>query len=344
MPLMFPRELSAARSTDDGERRVYEALKRDLDDRWWVFYDRIVVAHGEEGRIDFILMHHERGLALLAVVGEDVDIAEEPAREAVREMLRGAGFGDLFGSLPAIAVVRADPARLDGLGRRVDAAFGSGPPAPPRDRDWVEWVADRLSRPGDFDTSAATPVALTGGAGHLAAPARAPARLEEGEEDGGLGFTGPARRQSVVVGGAAALILLAAIVITWPAAERGAAPPPGPAAAAAATTRQAAAGPVPSAPVAAAPTGQDATAGERGLSGSSEPPVNDGAGEAAHPLPAPPPPRAAPRHAAQTARAVPAEPPHSTVAQRNQQRREQRRWWQRIEPGTPQLNQNNRAN
>jgi hypothetical protein len=316
-------------------------LKRELDDRWWVFYDRTVVAHGEEGRIDFILMHRDRGLALMAVVGEDIEIAEEPAREAVRDMLGGAGFGDLFGSLPAIAVVRADPARLEGLGRRVDAAFGAGPPAPPRDSDWVEWVADRLSRPGDLDTSAATPAAFTDGSGRPAAPVKARARPEEADEDAGPGFTGPVRRQSVAVGGAAALILLAAIVIAWPSGERHAAPPPGAAAGAALAAPKPAAGPVSEA-VAVAPTGPGAS--ESGFSGSSEAPVDNRAGEAAPALPAQAPPRAAPRHAAQVARTIPAEAPHSTVAQRNQQRRDQRPWWKRIEPGTPQLNQNNRAN
>jgi hypothetical protein len=338
MALMFPRELTGPRATDDDERRVYEALKRELDDRWWVFYDRTIVAHGEAGRIDFVLVHPARGIALLAVAGEDVEIAEEPAREAMRDMLTGAGFQDLFGSVPAISVLRADPIRLDGLGSRVDDAFATSPPATPGDRDWVEWVADRLSRPDDFDMSAAAPAAFTGAADRAAAPERVSVPADAAVDDGLPGFTGPARRQTAVVGGGAALILLAAIAIAWPHGEHAAAPPalsaPSPAAA------EAAAPPPPRPIIATAPIGEDEVAPRSELTGGAEPPTSDAVPEAAPPEPV----DHSARHAAQPTRAVRGERPRATVARHAQHRRERAPWWQRIEPGTPHLNQNNRAN
>src|SRR4051812_39608809 len=150
MALMFPRVFRAGEA---GERLVYEALRRDLDDRWWVFHDRTLVAQGEEGRVDFVLMSREHGLALLAVVEGEEEIAEEPAREALRAMLAERGFERSFGGVPPVVVLAVDPARLDGAAPALRGAFASVPAPALADPDWVEWVADLLARPDDLDVS-----------------------------------------------------------------------------------------------------------------------------------------------------------------------------------------------
>src|SRR4051812_12967019 len=153
MALMFPRVF---RTGEAGERLVYEALRVELDDRWWVFHDRTIVAAGEEGRVDFVVMNRDRGLGLLAVVEGDEEIAEEPAREALRTMLRERGFEGVFGKLPPIVVLALDSARLDDAGGQVRRRLADTPSPTLADLDWVEWVADLLARPGDLDVSTET--------------------------------------------------------------------------------------------------------------------------------------------------------------------------------------------
>jgi hypothetical protein len=320
MALMFPR---AFRAGFEGERRVYEGLRQALDDRWWVFHDRTIVAHGEEGRIDLILMHRGYGLALLAVVDGEQEIAEEPAREAVREMLLSRGFPQLFGGVPAIVVLAVDPARLEAIGERIRAAFAAAAEAALADPDWVEWVADLLARPDDFETSTATPPAFRAGE-----PESAAAEDGKSEKPGEM----PSFAGRLILGGAVALVLvaLAGLALSWNSGRKemaGAAVARPPIAATAALASPAPADQMPqddsAAPLAALPPTGDANAAGREQAAS----------------PAPPSPAVAHPQAAE----LPAGE-HARALRRQEQRRAQQPWWRRFEPGTPQLNQNNRAN
>jgi hypothetical protein len=157
MALMSPREFPARDLVAAAEDAlIFDALRTGPDDAWWVFYDRIVQAGGETGRIDFVLLHAQRGVLCLAVAGADLEIDAASAESAVATMLREAGFPGLFGELPTIAALAVAPDRADGLAARIEAALpvrSDGGPSDadwPDDPDWVEWVADRLAVASDL--------------------------------------------------------------------------------------------------------------------------------------------------------------------------------------------------
>jgi hypothetical protein len=327
MALMFPR---AFRDGETGERLVYEALRHELDDLWWVFHDRIIVAHGEEGRVDFILMHRERGLALLAVVEGDEEIAEEPAREALRTMLADRGFERVFGGLPPVVVLAVDPARLDDLGGRIGGAFAGTQADALADPDWPEWVADVLTREDDLATSTETPPAA----------AAAPEPLENDDSPRFAGRRGELTVAALAVG--VALMLLAAVAVAWS--------PDGAASTTAVRPEAAVAGTL--APAGGLTVKNDAEASAVAApAGNSVPPgaaepANDAGGTTAvgYPLPPPAKPAPPPRAIRQSAEPRSAGDSHGAAHRAQPRHVENKPWWRRVEPGGPQLNQNNRAN
>ena len=152
MALMFPSSFPRSDSPGaSGEAAVYDALRRVLGRRWRVFYDCTIRAGGEEGRIDFILLHPERGILLLAVAPAEVEIDALAAESAVATMLREQGFLDRFVRLPRIAAVAVPPDRCDDLAERIDAALPLMAAATSGRRGWADWVAQCPGVPGDRD-------------------------------------------------------------------------------------------------------------------------------------------------------------------------------------------------
>lgn len=79
-PPAFPHDL-AQRPARAGEKVVYDALARALDDDWSVFYDRRV--KGSNRPIDFIVLHPERGLVAIEVKGGMVHAMRGKFRQAL---------------------------------------------------------------------------------------------------------------------------------------------------------------------------------------------------------------------------------------------------------------------
>ena len=150
MALMFPPSFPSNEPADVADAMVFAALRNRLNDGWQVFYDRTIEANGEKGRIDFVALHSQRGIAALAVADADMEIDFSAAELSVATMLREHGFLELFDSLPRIAGLAIPPdGRADVL-KRLEEALPTMTDARPNDPDWVEWTADRLSVESDF--------------------------------------------------------------------------------------------------------------------------------------------------------------------------------------------------
>jgi hypothetical protein len=308
---MFPRAFSVdTGAAAAGERAVYEALQRRLDERWWVFHDRTIEAHGEAGRLDFVVLHPDRGIALVAVVGTGEEVAEGAARDAMAEMLASRGFAAVFGGVPAIVVASIDPARLDAVDETLDAAFDAAPSVPLSDPDWVEWVADLLARPEDLaiaksaaalDDDEPAPVAMP-------APPPAPAASGYPATPRWIHSFGE-RRRLAFAAAALTLAIVAAISVAW-APRR-------------ATT------------VAAAP---------QIVMDRPEPPMVDERAAGLDARNAALPDDAQRADADESGAAASAAPPPRAAAARRAEQRHWPAWRRRWEPAPPHVNQDNRPN
>jgi hypothetical protein len=144
MAVLSPAAMPRVETAGGAEDRVAAALRGQLDEGWGVFRDCVVSAGGETGRFDFVLLHAERGIALLAVVEPGEEIDGEAAVEAMRTMLREGGFPELFATLPAIAALAVAPGDCEHLGPRLSRALDGAAPHP-NDSDWPDWVAGRMA-------------------------------------------------------------------------------------------------------------------------------------------------------------------------------------------------------
>jgi len=99
---------------------------------------------GEEGFLDLVALHRDRGVALIALLDEEEEASPEEAIAAFRAMLEEAGFSQRFpGELPVLAwSERREEA--DNLGASVARRFAASPPASVGE-NWVDWVAERLA-------------------------------------------------------------------------------------------------------------------------------------------------------------------------------------------------------
>jgi hypothetical protein len=114
---------------------------------WRSIPHAIVRARGEEGYIDLVALHPQKGVALIAFLEEDEVADPGEARAVFEEMLREMDLAQHFpGLLPVVALTLEEP--TDELDQRLERAFAAeqAPGLPP---GWVEWLADRLapSRP-----------------------------------------------------------------------------------------------------------------------------------------------------------------------------------------------------
>src|SRR5262249_35505130 len=124
----------------------------------WVFHDRTLETAGEAGRVDFVVLHPDRGIALVAVLFEGEEFVEPSARDAMCAVLVQLGFIAQFGALPPVVVVPVDPQQADTAAETLAAALDTTAAPSVADPDWVEWLADRLARPGDLETTPAPSV------------------------------------------------------------------------------------------------------------------------------------------------------------------------------------------
>jgi hypothetical protein len=137
-----------ADTPDTLERGTGEAVRNEplppaLLPGWRAIPHAIVRARGEEGYIDLVALHPQKGVALLAFLEKDEVADTEAAREAFTEMLREAEFAQQFpGSLPIVALALTAPA--DDLDRWLERAFAAER-APALSPEWVEWLEARLT-------------------------------------------------------------------------------------------------------------------------------------------------------------------------------------------------------
>jgi hypothetical protein len=126
-----------------GEAARSEPLPPALLPGWRAIPHSIVRAGGEEGYIDLIALHPQKGVALLAFLHKDEVADTDAARAAFADMLREAEFAQHFpGSLTIIALALSAPA--DDLDRRLERAFAAEP-APTLPPGWVAWLEGRLA-------------------------------------------------------------------------------------------------------------------------------------------------------------------------------------------------------
>jgi hypothetical protein len=126
-----------------GEVGRSEPLPPALLPGWRAVPHAILRARGEEGYVDLLALHPQKGVALLAFLEKDEVADADAAREAFADMLREADFAQLFpGSLPIVALVLSAPA--DNLDRELERAFAAEP-VPTVPTGWVEWLEGRLA-------------------------------------------------------------------------------------------------------------------------------------------------------------------------------------------------------
>jgi len=120
-----------------------EPLPPALLPGWRAIPHAIIRARGEEGYIDLVTLHPQKGVALLAFLEKDEVADTDAAREAFADMLREAGFAQHFpGSLPIVALALSAPA--DDLSQRLERAFAAEP-VPTIPAGWGEWLEGRLA-------------------------------------------------------------------------------------------------------------------------------------------------------------------------------------------------------
>lgn len=75
MAQIFPNEIPPDISVTRSERAVFEALKRNLPDEYFVYYATPFIAaeKAEQGEVDFIIVHPERGMLFLECKGGGIE-------------------------------------------------------------------------------------------------------------------------------------------------------------------------------------------------------------------------------------------------------------------------------
>src|SRR5262249_1289922 len=139
MALMFPPTFPTTDPANAADAAVFSALRNRLDEEWQVFYGCIIKANAEEGRIHFLALHRQRGIAALAAVGSDIEVDCAAAERAITIMLREHGFLELFGNLPRIVAAAIPPDRCDEVLELIEAALPAVVEGGSIDPDWVEW-------------------------------------------------------------------------------------------------------------------------------------------------------------------------------------------------------------
>ncbi|MDB5405111.1 MAG: hypothetical protein JWL84_23 [Rhodospirillales bacterium] len=150
MAVMFPQRLPGDSIDPSGDAAaVFSALQAELDDEWYVFHDRELTVEGEQRGFDFILLHREHGIAILAVDLPDEEIDAPVAIAVIRRFLEEQGFPALFAKPPAIVVLGVVPP-FAAFEEVLASRFAAAPRTRPSDPDWVEWLADRLTVTNDL--------------------------------------------------------------------------------------------------------------------------------------------------------------------------------------------------
>jgi hypothetical protein len=104
MATTYPRVLLDADCKSDAEREVFSLLKARLDDPWEVFHSAGWVARhpgtgADDGEIDFVLVHPERGVVCLEVKGGAIGCNHgEWERRAIRSSRRSITATTFSGS------------------------------------------------------------------------------------------------------------------------------------------------------------------------------------------------------------------------------------------------------
>jgi hypothetical protein len=104
----------------------------------------VIRVAGEEGSLDLVALHPERGVALIAFLDEGETASPEEAQSAFRAWLDDQGFRRLFPGELAIAALLV-PRLASGaeLAKRLDRAFAATP-KPGVPVGWIDWLADHL--------------------------------------------------------------------------------------------------------------------------------------------------------------------------------------------------------
>jgi hypothetical protein len=114
-----------------------------LPQDWTVLRDRKL----DGDVIDAVLVHPERGLALVSLA----PIAPEVAATTLRERLNDEHFEEFFpGTLPIVALGIA-PAEISKIDQRLDSAFRRAPKLAIVDRDWADAVVALLLASNDLE-------------------------------------------------------------------------------------------------------------------------------------------------------------------------------------------------
>jgi hypothetical protein len=150
------------------ERRLFERLESELGPDWSVIHDCEIRAAGEIGTVDFLLVHHAFGIALLGLAGTADEGEPAAAAAAMRTMLNELGFTRRFAGEMTIV---ARTLRGDEPGSLADRLFGGERHVTISDPTWPDWLIHRL---------VPVPETLRGSAAQTAIGARlrAPSREE----------------------------------------------------------------------------------------------------------------------------------------------------------------------
>jgi hypothetical protein len=124
-----------------------------LPQDWTVLRDRKL----DGDVIDAVLVHPERGLALVSLA----PVAPEVAAARLRERLNDEHFEEFFpGALP-IVVLGIDPAEIPEIEQRLGSAFRRAPKLAITDRDWADAMVALLLASNDLELTPAGKIAAS---------------------------------------------------------------------------------------------------------------------------------------------------------------------------------------
>jgi hypothetical protein len=124
-----------------------------LPQDWTVLRDRKLDGHV----VDAVLVHPERGLALVSLA----PVAPEVAAAKLRERLNDEHFEEFFpGALP-IVVLGVDPTDIPEIEQRLGSAFRRAPKLAITDRDWADAVVALLLASNDLELTPAGKIAAS---------------------------------------------------------------------------------------------------------------------------------------------------------------------------------------
>ncbi len=148
MARMLPETL-ASRQEDSAlsaaGRRLFEALETTLDDGWTVIHGCAIRPAGENVVADLLLLHRDRGIALLALGKTSSPAEDELAVETARAMLAEMGFARRFPGPLAIVALTLLPEETATAAQRLEHAFAAASATAIADPTWADWLIDRLA-------------------------------------------------------------------------------------------------------------------------------------------------------------------------------------------------------